>query len=66
MNIQVYESECGNYMFKKVNESFIIDIFDKNGVHRGVFGMPSIKTNTIYSEREKFISACDAWLSNLK
>ncbi|MDB2859143.1 hypothetical protein C4046_06170, partial [Clostridioides difficile] len=27
----------------------------------GAFGMPSIKTNIIYGERGKFISACDAW-----
>ncbi|MBY2541725.1 hypothetical protein AB4E09_19700 [Clostridioides difficile] len=66
MNIQIYESQCGNYIFKKVSESFIIDIFDKNGIHIGAFGMPSIKTNIIYGERGKFISACDAWLSNLK
>lgn len=66
MNIQVYESECGNYIFKKSDESFLMDIFDKNGTHMGAFGMPSIKTNTICGEKGKFISACDAWLSNLK
>ncbi|MDB2911177.1 hypothetical protein C4061_01285 [Clostridioides difficile] len=32
----------------------------------GAFGMPSIKTNIIYGEKGKFISACDAWLANLK